>query len=114
MPMNYDRYPRTWKAISKFIRFYRAEGRCEWCGAVNGKPHPLTGGIVTLTVHHIGIDKPDGRPGDRHDKMDCRLANLAALCNRCHWIADWDIHYAKAIAAKRQKRIAAGQMELFK
>lgn len=112
MPMDYSRYPRCWRAISKFIRFYRAGGRCEWCGAEHNKPHPITGGHVTLTVHHIGVAKPDGTPGDRHDKADCRLENLAALCNRCHWIADWDIHYAKAKEARRRRKLESGQLEL--
>lgn len=113
MPMDYSRYPRCWAAISRFVRFYRAQGKCEWCGARAGEPHPKTGGIVVLTVHHIGIDKPDGTPGDRHDKRDCRLSNLAALCQRCHWIADWDIHYARAVEARRLRRIEAGQLELW-
>lgn len=67
---------------------------------------------IVLTVHHIGIPKEDGTPGDRHDKMDCREDNLIALCQRCHWKADWDIHYAKAVRAKRERMVAAGQLEL--
>jgi 5-methylcytosine-specific restriction endonuclease McrA len=66
---------------------------------------------VVLTVHHIGVDKPDGTPGDRHDKLDCRDENLAALCQRCHFKADWDIHFAAATAARIAKR-HAGQRPL--
>jgi hypothetical protein len=113
MPMDKSRYPADWDAISLRIRFERAQSLCEWCGAVNGQPHPETGSKVVLTVHHIGIDKPDGTPGDRHDKMDVREDNLAALCQRCHWKADWDIHYEKAVEAKRAKRLATGQLELW-
>lgn len=78
-----------------------------------------TGKKVVLTVHHCGIDKPDGTPGDRHDKMDNRDENLAALCQRCHWNADLDIHIKKAQAALREKRYqikaarAAGQKAMF-
>lgn len=79
---------------------------------------------VVLTVHHVGVTKPDGTPGDRHDKMDCRDENLLALCQRCHFIADWDIHFEKAQAARRLKKQArieaehqalhdAGQLSLF-
>ncbi len=114
MPMDYSRYPRTWRQISLFIRSYRAGWRCEWCGAEQGQRHPVTGRRVVLTVHHKGIDLPDGSPGDRHDKLDCRLANLVALCQRCHWIADLDIHMAKARDARRQRLLDAGQMELFR
>lgn len=79
---------------------------------------------VVLTVHHVGATKPDGTPGDRHDKMDCRDENLLALCQRCHFIADLDIHRQKALIAIQQKKTArieaahqavrdAGQLELF-
>jgi hypothetical protein len=36
MPIDYSRYPADWKAISRRIRFERAGGKCEWCGAPNG------------------------------------------------------------------------------
>jgi hypothetical protein len=117
--MDYSRYPPDWKEISRRIRFDRAKGCCEWCGAENGKPNPKTGSKVVLTVHHIGIDKPDGTPGDRHDKMDVREENLAALCQSCHWNADWDIHFEKAQKAIREKKyqltaaLAAGQKVMF-
>ena len=71
---------------------------------------------VILTVHHIGVVKPDGMPGDPHDKMDCRDENLAALCQRCHWIADLPIHIQKAQEAIRRYRHARrydGMLPLF-
>lgn len=49
------------------------EYRCEWCPAVNGQPHPVTGSKVVLTVAHID-----------HDTTNNRFHNLAALCQRCH------------------------------
>lgn len=113
MPMDLSRYPANWREISERIRFERAKGVCEKCGAVNRQPHPVTGSKVVLTVHHIGLDKPDGSPGDRHDKMDVREENLIALCQRCHWIADWDIHFAKAQLARAAKA-AIGQLPLLK
>ncbi len=36
MPMDKTRYPPDWDAISKRIRFERAKGCCEQCGAKNG------------------------------------------------------------------------------
>lgn len=72
---------------------------------------------VVLTVHHVGIDKPDGTVGDRHDKMDVRDENLLALCQRCHFMADLDIHIVEArksrLEHKRARIAAAGQLELF-
>jgi hypothetical protein len=112
--MDYSRYPRCWQAISRFVRFYRAGGCCEYCGAAQGQPHPITGARVVLTVHHIGIDKPDGTPGDPHDKRDCRLKNLVALCQRCHLIADLPIHMQHAAETRRLRRIEAGQLELWR
>ena len=71
---------------------------------------------VVLTTHHVGAPKPDGTPGDRHDKLDCRDENLMALCQRCHFIADLDIHIEKArkarLANKRKRVLATGQLEL--
>jgi hypothetical protein len=76
-PENKARYPRDWKAISKRIRFERAGNRCEWCGAENHQPHPVTGSKVVLTVAHLD-----------HDLVDHSDENLAALCQRCHLTYD--------------------------
>lgn len=75
------------------------------------------GTTVYLTVHHIGVDKPDGSPGSPEDKMDCREENLIALCQRCHLLADLPHHILKRrynrLERKRQAARAAGQRELF-
>jgi hypothetical protein len=72
---------------------------------------------VILTVHHMGIDKPDGTPGDRHDKLDVREDNLVALCQRCHLFADLDIHVEKARETRQLKKRAlieaSGQLKLW-
>lgn len=159
MPMQRERYPADWEAISKRIRFERAKGCCEWCGAVNGswkvrwrdKDGPgftfythaenmrdgswhvwdededglcseiteiipaLDGGKpakVVLTVAHLGTPHSDGTPGDKHDKMDVRDENLAALCQACHLRYDIKEHTANAAKTRRRKRVAAGQQEL--
>jgi 5-methylcytosine-specific restriction endonuclease McrA len=71
---NRARYPLDWKAISLSIR-KRARNVCEMdgCGAVNGKPHPITGSKVVLTVAHLD-----------HKPENCDPANLRAWCQRCH------------------------------
>ena len=68
------RYPKDWKARSRFVRFYRARNRCEWCCAENYQPHPVTGSKVVLTVAHVYDHRPEA----------ASLLNLAALCQRCH------------------------------
>ncbi len=68
-------------------------------------------------MHHVGVTKPDGTPGDPADKMDCRDENLLALCQRCHLLADLPhniparrkTHFRK----KHEQRVSAGQGELF-
>ena len=94
------RYPRDWKLRSRFVRLYRARNRCEWCGCLNGQPHPITGSRVVLTVAHIHDDRPEASG----------LMNLAALCQRCH-----NRHDMPARSANRRARIeaASGQMMLF-
>lgn len=113
MPMDYSRYSPDWKQISLRIRAERAGWQCEWCGAQHGDPHPDTGSTVILTVAHLGAPHPDGTPGDKHDKLDVRDENLAALCQRCHLNYDRDEHIANAAATRRRKRQAAGQLILY-
>jgi len=131
--MRRELYPDDWEAISLRIR-ERAGWRCEWCGLENGATgyRDDTGtfhhvpiewadayeldGIhlfkIMLTVAHLGAPKPDGSPGDKRDKQDCRDENLAALCQCCHLNYDRDEHIFNAALTRRRKRIEAGQMEL--
>jgi hypothetical protein len=73
MPINYKEYHLKWKLISILIRRHRARNKCERCGAVNRKPHPITGSEVVLTVAHLD-----------HDKKNNNFKNLLAMCQRCH------------------------------
>jgi len=110
MPFYKSRYPDNWAEISLRIR-QRDNWRCKWCGAENGKPNPVTGSRVVLTVAHLGVDHPDGRPGDKQDKSDCRDENLAALCQLCHLNFDRDEHRHNAALTRRRRKIEAGQLE---
>jgi hypothetical protein len=98
-PENRHRYPKDWKLRSRFVRFVRAKGLCEWCGAAHGQPHPITGSIVVLTTAHVHNDRPEASS----------LLNLAALCQKCH-----NAHDAKARRAgtKARRLEASGQMGL--
>jgi hypothetical protein len=94
---NKKRYPPEWPEISARIRFERAGNRCEGspgfypdCRAENGKPHPVTGSKVVLTVAHLN-----------HTPEDCRDENLMAMCQRCHLTYD-----AKHKAEQRRARAA--------
>ncbi len=72
---------------------------------------------IVLTVAHLGTPFPDGSPASKHDKMDVRPENLAALCQRCHLLYDIDDHVEHAretrLRKKRERATAIGQMSLF-
>lgn len=97
LPENKGRYPKNWKLRSRFVRFYRARNRCEWCGCENYQPHPVTGSRVVLTVAHVHDDRPEAS----------NLLNLAALCQRCH-----NRHDAKDRQRRRKERLAAASGQL--
>lgn len=132
--MYYSLYPKDWKEISRAIRVDRAGDRCEWCGVANkaigtrdetgcfhqaqgleseltirqhqtlrdsGRAHSIQ---IVLTVAHLGKPHPDGKPGNKHDKADCRPENLAALCQRCHLNFDRADHLARAATTRENKR----------
>lgn len=88
-PENKSRYPKDWKLRSRFIRFYRARNRCEWCGCQNWQAHPVTGSRVVLTAAHVYDHRPEA----------AGFLNLAALCQRCHNRHDMEHR------ARRRKRL---------
>lgn len=117
MTMNRALYPANWDEISAAIRWVRARHRCEWCGACEGEPNPVTGSRVILTVAHLGVPFPDGSPGDPEDKSDSRPENLAALCQRCHLNYDRAHHLQvqrdNRLAKAAREREMGGQLGLF-
>ncbi len=140
MPVDHKRYPANWKQISERIRFERAQNKCEWCQAPNKTWIIRRAGsaewmlymdwlckydvgermqpywkktLVVLTVAHLGTAHADGTAGNKHDKMDVRDENLAALCQRCHLLYDIEEHKSNAAATRRNKQIAAGQVALW-
>jgi len=95
---NRSRYPADWPTISREVRA-RAGDRCEGspaypdCRAENGRPHPVTGAHVVLTVAHLDHQPENcGAPGDR--------PNLRAWCQRCHNTYDAPTRRAGMLARK--------------
>lgn len=91
-PANKPRYPLNWPAISRWVRFGRAGGRCEChgecghnhgdrCAAQHGRPHPVTGSRVVLMTAHLD-DIPE----------NCDPSNLKGMCQRCHLNYDLKLH----------------------
>ena len=121
MPVDMSRYPKHWKKIVAKVA-KRSQGFCECagecgthtgkCGAMNYELHPTTHSKVILTTAHLGIDYPDGRAGNKHDKQDCRMRNLKHMCQRCHLNFDRDEHVQNAKATRRRRIIEAGQTEM--
>lgn len=104
-PENRNKYPPDWRAISLRVRT-EAGWKCELCDAENGKPHPVTGSKVVLTVMHLD-----------HDPANCSRSNLRAGCQRCHLTYDAQHHAANAKVTRQRKqtqaRLECGQAELF-
>ncbi len=96
-PEERGRYPQNWKDISAAIRA-RAGNKCEWCGAPNGEPNPITGSKVVLTCAHLD-----------HQPENNDFSNLASLCQRCHLRYDARHH---AVNAKRTRDMKKGQLSL--
>lgn len=129
MPMDRSKYPDNWDEIADAVKD-RADWKCQECGAPHNimivrssdgkwrrydaadEAAQVKGIRVIITVHHIGVDKDDGTPGDPGDKMDCRDDNLIALCQRCHLLADMDHHIANRRRNQRERQVKAGQMRL--
>ena len=138
MSIDYSKYPDNWQDIRKQV-LEREDHKCKWCGLdnyaigarddydiwwsdseivdegnyVNGVPNIIK---IVLTIAHLGVPKYPCDPGDKSDTMDCRLINLAALCQRCHNRFDMPdrlINRAKTLAKKREQKIAdSGQLRL--
>lgn len=100
-PENKHRYPEDWKEISEYIRFVRADNKCEVCGAENYKPHPKTYSKVVLTVAHLD-----------HMPENCDHDNLKAMCQRCHLRYDAKHHAETRAKTKQQKLKDSGQTSL--
>ena len=109
MPVDYGKYPKDWKAISRAIR-ERSGGRCECegecglhrthpgprrCVERNGEPAKWAKGKVVLTVAHLN-----------HMPMDCRPENLKAMCQRCHLRYDVEHHQRNARETRRNRKAA--------
>lgn len=127
-PDQRGRYPANWPAISELVRFRRAGGRCECTGecghnhraeldenpaadlvgdtdaelaevfgdltrclAEHGRPHPVTDSRVVLTTAHLD-----------HQPENCDMANLRAMCQRCHLAYDREHHAETRAASKIQ------------
>lgn len=102
-PSERARYPENWPAISMDCR-KAANWTCEGspaypaCRAQGGKPHPVTGSLVVLTVAHLD-----------HTPENVDRSNLRVWCQRCHLTYDAAHHRANAAATRAAKK-ASGDL----
>ena len=87
-------YGPRWKAISYAIRFKRAKGKCEGCGAIHGQRFLFSSGKVVLSAAHLN-----------HTPGDNRATNLKALCQRCHLQHDRADNLRRAKLTRFLKRL---------
>lgn len=97
MPMKRELYPANWREIS-LARREAAGWKCEFCGAMQGEAHPLTGSKVVLTVAHLD-----------HNPANCADDNLRALCQRCHLRYDAEHHRKNAARTRAMKKESIGE-----
>jgi 5-methylcytosine-specific restriction endonuclease McrA len=127
MPIDYKKYPKNWKEVSRNIR-ERDGWKCAWCGLANGViGYRHHGGFVELAdcKANMGMEV-DAAVDDGHrviqivltvahldhEPMNCDPSNLVALCQKCHLNYDQDHHRRNASATRRAKRVR-DQPELF-
>jgi 5-methylcytosine-specific restriction endonuclease McrA len=100
-PSERAKYPATWKEISFQVR-QAASWCCEQCGVQQGTPL-VDGYRVGLKTAHVLNPNPS----------DCREENLRALCQACHNRLEGAMRARHARETRQQRRISAGQRELF-
>lgn len=116
MPINPELkplYPADWAEISHRIRFDRAAGKCEFCGARHGWYRGRNGMLwepsiiaelslleaagfskIILTTAHLD-----------HDPTNNAEENLRALCQKCHLAHDLPHHLlSRRINRERKTR----------
>lgn len=136
MPMDRSKYPPDWEAISRRIRFERAESRCEKCGVKNGALGGRHNGefweAQPIGEKRLQLEWP--RPGEEawcirggharrlriirivltvahldHDTTNNADENLMAMCQRCHLAYDAKFH-AENARQTRRKKMAIGDL----
>lgn len=130
-----NRYPTDWALRSRFVRFVRARGCCEWCGVPHGfdvwrhpenhrawwarRPLEPAGWQLRQTCAEFRLDPPRNFTGPVRIVLTCAhvhdhrpeaasLLNLAALCQLCH-----NRHDATMRRAGRRERASLQQGRLF-
>ena len=111
MPMPQSHYPPGWQKFSAYIRYIRANGRCECTGECglhqndnkirrcierNHEPAVYANGKVILTVMHLCNCSP----------ICLNPAHVKAACQRCHLRRDRFLHAKHRLTNQRRTTLA--------
>ena len=102
MPVDYSKYPPNWKTIVDRIK-KRANGKCEFCYCLDGKPHPITKSKVILQIMHLDHDP---------ENWNIKDSRLRAACQRCHTNYD-KIEKHKKNKSVKKKKYKSNQENIF-
>lgn len=83
-PENRKLYPANWPEISEYIRFKRANNKCENCGAVNHSYVNKFSRQICLRDEDNAIQIVLTTAHLDHNPENCEHDNLKALCQKCH------------------------------
>lgn len=107
-PENRRKYPPDWPEISRWIRFDRAESRCECRGECGRGTHLGTTPELSRCPNRHGHRDYTGRSTVvlitahlNHQPEDCDPANLRGMCQGCHLWYDREHHAATRAAHTR-------------
>lgn len=129
MPIDYKKYPKDWKTVIRPAILTRAFNHCEYCNIKNGitvirgeyygrQVYQNDDGDIfdADTSQRIGADYV-GTVGDKpyttivltiahldNDVTNNDYANLRALCQRCHFRIDKELHQANSKATREAKK----------
>jgi hypothetical protein len=121
--MSLSDYPTDWRAISQSIRFGRAKGACETCGAKHGwyvardkdgrnvdqwDKHEQAAGAFYDGLHVVRIVLTTAHTCDCVPKCG-NESHLKAECQRCHLLRDVEQHKRTRAANRRRRQAEAGQ-----
>ena len=79
---------KDWALRSRFVRFYRAGNRCEWCGVHNYSLREDTGAVVVLTAAHVYDKRPEAcglsKIRNQFSLLAPRRVVCVRACGHCH------------------------------
>jgi hypothetical protein len=130
MPIRRAEYPPDWEAISNYIRFERAQGRCEKCGVAHGRRGVRDANGRFIPEEDLAALTPELIPGAKppasralitiiltvshfdRDTTNNSDWNLFAYCQACHLAHDRQDNWRRRRRRAQAQADRAGQRAL--